>query len=60
MNNDIAAPTQIPESSMSVPSFATDMMGEPTGVGRFGQFGGMFVPETLVPALHELEEAFRD
>ena len=24
----------------------------------FGQFGGQFVPEALVPALKELEEAF--
>jgi len=32
---------------------------EPTGLGRFGEFGGRFVPETLVPALEELEEAFR-
>ncbi|HEX6972684.1 MAG TPA: tryptophan synthase subunit beta [Limnochordia bacterium] len=27
--------------------------------GRFGAFGGRFVPETLIPALDELEEAFR-
>lgn len=26
--------------------------------GYFGQFGGMFVPETLIPALHELKEQF--
>src|SRR5947209_1420489 len=26
--------------------------------GRFGVFGGQFVPETLVPAVQELEEAF--
>lgn len=25
--------------------------------GRFGQFGGRFVPETLIPALRELEQA---
>lgn len=31
----------------------------PTGLGRFGEFGGRFVPETLVPALEELEIAFR-
>jgi len=36
------------------------VMGEPTGNGRFGDFGGMFVPETLVPALQELDAAFRD
>lgn len=26
--------------------------------GYFGQFGGMFVPETLIPALYELREGF--
>ncbi len=28
--------------------------------GRFGEFGGRFVPETLVPACQELEAAFVD
>lgn len=28
-------------------------------IGRFGEFGGRFVPETLVPALIELEEEFK-
>ena len=28
--------------------------------GRFGPFGGRFVPETLVPALEELEAAYRE
>jgi tryptophan synthase beta chain len=32
---------------------------EPVGLGRFGEFGGRFVPETLVPALIELETEFR-
>ncbi len=27
--------------------------------GKFGRFGGMFVPETLMPALFELEETYR-
>jgi tryptophan synthase beta chain len=31
----------------------------PVGLGRFGEFGGRFVPETLVPALQELEAEFR-
>ena len=35
-------------------------MGEPDGAGRFGEFGGRFVPETLVPACEELEAAFRE
>src|SRR6266496_2087931 len=28
--------------------------------GRFGVFGGRYVPETLIPALHELAIAFED
>ena len=34
-------------------------MGEPDTTGRFGDYGGRFVPETLVPALIELDQAFR-
>jgi tryptophan synthase beta chain len=26
--------------------------------GRYGDFGGQYVPETLMPAIHELEEAY--
>ncbi len=33
-------------------------MAEPVD-GRFGEFGGRFVPETLVPACEQLEAAFR-
>ena len=29
-----------------------------TGTGRFGRYGGRFVPETLMPCLIELEEAY--
>ena len=32
----------------------------PGADGRFGEFGGRFVPETLVPACQELETAFND
>lgn len=39
---------------------ATSVMTEPAADGRFGDFGGRFVPETLVPACAELAEAFRD
>ncbi len=34
-------------------------MAEPTADGRFGRFGGRYVPETLVPACQEIETAFR-
>ena len=36
------------------------LMIEPDGSGRFGEFGGRFVPETLVPACQELEQGFRE
>ncbi|CAB4769833.1 MAG: tryptophan synthase subunit beta [Actinobacteria bacterium] len=36
------------------------LMADPTPEGRFGDFGGRFVPETLVPACIELEAAFRE
>ena len=39
---------------------ATEIMGDPGPTGRFGEFGGRFVPESLVPACIELEAAFRD
>jgi tryptophan synthase beta chain len=31
----------------------------PDSLGRFGKFGGKYVPETLMPALSELETAFK-
>ena len=34
-------------------------LNDPTPEGRFGEFGGRYVPETLVPACEELEAAFR-
>jgi tryptophan synthase beta chain len=36
------------------------IMVTPGSDGRFGDFGGRFVPETLVPACQELEAAFND
>jgi len=40
---------------MATPS----LMGTPGPDGYFGQFGGRFIPESLVPACQELEAAFR-
>lgn len=45
----------IPEDSLPVTGLA-----EPSSSGRFGDFGGRFVPETLIPACEELEAAFRE
>ena len=41
---------------MSTPS----LMPTPGPDGRFGRFGGRFVPETLIPACEELEAAFTE
>jgi tryptophan synthase beta chain len=35
------------------------MQNLPDSHGRFGQFGGRFVAETLMPALFELEKAYK-
>ena len=32
----------------------------PSKEGRFGKYGGQYVPETLMPALFELEKAASD
>jgi tryptophan synthase beta chain len=37
----------------------TDLMREPSASGRFGEFGGRYIPESLMPACLELEAAFR-
>ncbi|HEX3792900.1 MAG TPA: tryptophan synthase subunit beta [Acidimicrobiales bacterium] len=36
------------------------LMAEPGPDGRFGEFGGRFVPESLMPACLELEQAFKE
>ncbi|MEY3680191.1 MAG: tryptophan synthase beta chain [Actinomycetota bacterium] len=38
----------------------SSIMSDPSAAGRFGEFGGRFVPETLVPACQELEASFRE
>ncbi len=37
-----------------------DDLNQPSKEGRFGKYGGQYVPETLMPALFELEEAAAD
>jgi len=36
------------------------VMGDPGPTGRFGDFGGRYIPETLVGACAELDRAFRE
>ena len=35
------------------------LVQQPDALGRFGKFGGKYVPETLMPALSELEQYFQ-
>ena len=41
---------------MTLPAFGRR---DPDGRGYFGDYGGRFVPETLVAPIEELEEAYR-
>ena len=52
-----AAPLRLERADVSE---SKDVMGQPDERGHFGGFGGRFVPEALMPACVELEEAFRD
>ncbi len=54
MSANIQPVTTTPLSSNT--SFATQ---RPDALGRFGRFGGKYVPETLMPALAELEAAYQ-
>src|ERR687886_870137 len=47
--------TPIPRSNQSDANAATQ---QPDALGRFGKYGGKYVPETLMPALSELEQSF--
>ncbi len=49
-----------PDTDSTTPGNSASFMGDPDARGRFGRFGGRFVPETLVPACAELEDAFRE
>ncbi len=41
-------------------STATGFVSEPDEMGHFGAYGGMFVPETLMTALQELDGAYAE
>ncbi|MEV7969649.1 tryptophan synthase subunit beta [Sphaerisporangium sp. NPDC088356] len=44
---------------VTVPA-AARAMSDPGATGRFGTYGGRYVPESLIPACHEIEAAFRE
>lgn len=44
---------------VSTPDINISTQALPDTLGRFGKFGGKYVPETLMPALSELEAAYQ-
>ena len=59
-----AVPRQQQQRATRQPTTCTMAPAEPTKLqrpgpdGRFGKYGGKYVPETLIVALAELEEAY--
>jgi tryptophan synthase beta chain len=51
--------TLTPISPNSQPEANQPSTQRPDSFGRFGRFGGKYVPETLMPALSELEAAYQ-
>ncbi|WP_342751529.1 tryptophan synthase subunit beta [Saccharothrix carnea] len=45
---------------MSSQRVSTGVMSAPDAAGRFGRFGGRYLPEALVPAAQAVESAFRE
>ncbi len=54
-----SAPGTAPDAAGSEPT-ALAPSSRPDALGRFGPFGGQYVPETLMPALAELETAAKE
>jgi tryptophan synthase beta chain len=44
---------------VNVSTRPNDYSAYPDAAGRFGEYGGRYVPETLMPLVHELEAAYR-
>ena len=44
---------------MNAPAIPNDYAAWPDAEGRFGEFGGRYVPETLMPLVLELDKAYR-
>ncbi|MDD3837972.1 MAG: tryptophan synthase subunit beta [Phenylobacterium sp.] len=43
---------------MNAPAKPNDYTAYPDAAGRFGRFGGRYMPETLMPLVHDLEAAY--
>jgi len=45
---------------LNAPSKPNDYSAYPDAEGRFGDYGGRYVPETLMPLVHELDRAYAE
>lgn len=50
--------TPLSKPASNAAEYSLSLAARPDKLGRFGKFGGKYVPETLMPALKELEEAY--
>ena len=54
-------PAQLRKMSTKIQAVASEpVLQRPDDTGRFGRFGGKYVPETLITALAELEQAYAE
>jgi len=54
----MSAPASLPDAARLLAELLAGAL--PDGRGRFGPFGGRYVPETLIPALERLERGVRE
>ncbi len=57
--NSESSADSVEQQAKSIEAAIASLGARPDTLGRFGQFGGKYVPETLMPALAELEQAFQ-
>ena len=55
---DFPLVSPVPSVSLGHTNVRTVMSSVPNKQGRFGAYGGRYVPETLMPALLELEQEY--
>ena len=58
-SNSESSADSVEQQAKSIEAAIASLGARPDTLGRFGQFGGKYVPETLMPALAELEQAFQ-
>lgn len=55
----VASRSSLKVNAVAAPERVSTRAQRPDNTGRFGKFGGKYVPETLMPALAQLEEDYK-